>query len=93
MNERESIQLNLADFVVAVERVLDGCLSMPPAAAYFFRRQPTRIGSGDQVSEPATAICGAEHRGNLNMTGTAPNGKPRNTMISSSQGDLVPGRP
>jgi hypothetical protein len=49
MNGRESIHLSLADFVVAVERVLDRRLCMLPAAAYFLRRQPTSVASGSLV--------------------------------------------
>jgi hypothetical protein len=45
MNERESIHLNLADFVVAVERVLDGRLCMLPRAPCFLRPRPASLGS------------------------------------------------
>jgi hypothetical protein len=49
MNTREIIHLNIADFVVEVERVFDGRLRVLPAAADFLRRQFTSMGSGDLV--------------------------------------------
>jgi hypothetical protein len=57
MNERESIQLNLADFLVAVERVLDGCLSMLPSAAYFLRPRPASLGSTSLVVHDANLVA------------------------------------
>jgi hypothetical protein len=59
MNERESIQLNLADFVVAVERVLDGCLSMLPSAGYFLPPRPASLGGTSLVVHGANcaAVC------------------------------------
>jgi hypothetical protein len=57
MNERESIQLNLADFVVAVDRVLYGCLSMLPAAGYFLRPRPASLGSTRLVVHDASFLA------------------------------------
>jgi|SRR5450631_13278 len=57
MNERESIHLNLADFVVAVERVLDRRLCMLPAAACFLRRRPASMGSANLVVHAANFVA------------------------------------
>ena len=57
MNERESIQLNLADFVVAVERVLDRRLCMLPAAGYFFRHRPTSMASASLAVHAANFVA------------------------------------
>ena len=43
MNERESVQLDLMDSVMAVGRVLDGCLNILPAAAHFLRPRPASL--------------------------------------------------
>ena len=54
---RIAVQLNFADFVVAVERVLDGCLSMLPAAAYFLRPRPASLGSTSLVVHAANLVA------------------------------------
>jgi hypothetical protein len=57
MNERESIHLNLADFVVAVERVLDRRLCMLPAAACFLLPRPASMGSANLVVHAANFVA------------------------------------
>jgi hypothetical protein len=49
MNTQEMIHLSLADFVVAIARVLDGRMCMLPTAASFLRRRPASLGGTSLV--------------------------------------------
>jgi hypothetical protein len=49
MNTQEMIHFSLADFLVAIARVLDGRMCMLPVAAYFLRPRPASLGSTSLV--------------------------------------------
>jgi hypothetical protein len=57
MNTQEMIHLSVADLVVAVERVIDGNLSMLPAADFFLCHQPTSIGSAGLVAHAENFVA------------------------------------